>query len=75
MDPETMRSLAAAIAIGLGALGPGLALGLIGSKAMEALGRNPEASGQIFVPLILSLAFTEAIGIYALVVALIIKFV
>jgi F-type H+-transporting ATPase subunit c len=75
MDPETMRSLAAAIAIGLGALGPGLGLGLIGSKAMEALGRNPEASGQIFVPLILSLAFTEAIGIYALVVALIIKFV
>jgi F-type H+-transporting ATPase subunit c len=75
MDPETMRSLAAAIAIGLGALGPGLGLGMIGSKAMEALGRNPEAGGQIFVPMILSLAFTEAIGIYALVVALIIKFV
>ena len=69
------KSLAAALAIGLGALGPGLGLGLIGSKAMEALGRNPEASDQIFVPLILSLAFTEAIGIYALVVALIIKFV
>jgi F-type H+-transporting ATPase subunit c len=75
MDPETMRSLAAGIAIGLGALGPGIGLGLIGKGAMEALGRNPEASGQIFVPLILSLAFTEAIGIYALVVALIIKFV
>jgi len=75
MDPETMRSLAAAIAIGLGALGPGLGLGFIGAKAMEALGRNPEASDEIFVPLILSLAFTEAIGIYALVVALIIKFV
>ncbi|HFD40253.1 MAG TPA: ATP synthase F0 subunit C [Anaerolineae bacterium] len=75
MNAETMRLLAAAIAIGLGALGPGLGLGMIGSKAMEALGRNPEASGEIFVPLILSLAFTEAIGIYALVVALIIKFV
>lgn len=75
MDPETMKSLAAALAIGLGSLGPGLGLGMIGSKAMEALGRNPEASGQIFVPMILSLAFTEAIGIYALVVALIIKFV
>jgi F-type H+-transporting ATPase subunit c len=75
MDPETARSLAAALAIGLGALGPALGLGLIGSRAMEALGRNPEASDQIFVPLILSLAFTEAIGIYALVVALIIKFV
>jgi len=70
-----MRLLASAIAIGLGALGPGLGLGMIGSKAMEALGRNPEASDKIFVPLILGLAFTEAIGIYALVVALIIKFV
>jgi F-type H+-transporting ATPase subunit c len=75
MDPESMRFLATAVAIGLGALGPGLGLGFIGAKAMEALGRNPEASDQIFVPLILSLAFTEAIGIYALVVALIIKFV
>jgi len=70
-----MRLLASAIAIGLGALGPGLGLGMIGSKAMEALGRNPEAREAIFVPLILGLAFTEAIGIYALVVALIIKFV
>lgn len=75
MEPTIVKSLAAAIAIALGSLGPGLGLGMIGSKAMEALGRNPEASGQIFVPLILSLAFTEAIGIYALVVALIIKFV
>lgn len=75
MDPETARQIAAAIAIAIGALGPGLGLGMIGSKAMEALGRNPEASDQIFVPLILSLAFTEAIGIYALVTALIIKFV
>ena len=75
MDSETMRFLATAIAIAIGAIGPGLGLGMIGSKAMEALGRNPEASDQIFVPLILSLAFTEAIGIYALVVALMIKFV
>jgi F-type H+-transporting ATPase subunit c len=75
MDVETMRLLASALAIGIGAIGPALGLGMIGSKAMEALGRNPEASDRIFVPLILSLAFTEAIGIYALVVALIIKFV
>lgn len=75
MDPESMRFLATALAIALGSLGPGLGLGMIGSKAMEALGRNPEAGDAIFVPLILSLAFTEAIGIYALVVALIIKFV
>ena len=75
MDPESMRFLAAAIAIGFGALGPGLGLGIIGGKAMEALGRNPDASDQIFVPMILGLAFTEAVAIYALVVALIIKFV
>jgi F-type H+-transporting ATPase subunit c len=75
MDAETMKSLAAALAIGLGALGPGLGLGIIGGKAMEALGRNPEASDQIFVPMILGLAFTEAVAIYALVVALIVKFV
>ena len=75
MDADTARLLASAFAIGIGAIGPALGLGMIGSKAMEALGRNPEAAGQIFVPLILSLAFTEAIGIYALVVALIIKFV
>ena len=75
MDPEVAKSLAAAFAIAVGAIGPGLGLGMIGSKAMEALGRNPEASDSLFVPFILSLAFTEAIGIYALVVALIIKFV
>jgi F-type H+-transporting ATPase subunit c len=75
MDTESARLFASALAIGLGALGPGLGLGMIGSKAMEALGRNPEARDAIFVPLILGLAFTEAIGIYALVVALIIKFV
>ncbi len=50
MDPETMRLLASAIAIGLGALGPGLGLGMIGSKAMEALGRNPEASDRSLCP-------------------------
>lgn len=75
MDAETIKTLAAALAIGLGALGPGLGLGMIGGKAMEALGRNPEASDQIFVPMILGLAFTEAVAIYALVVALIVKFV
>ncbi len=75
MNAESIRLLASAIAIGIGAIGPALGLGMIGSKAMEALGRNPEAADKIFVPFILSLAFTEAIGIYALVVALIIKFV
>jgi F-type H+-transporting ATPase subunit c len=70
-----LRDLAAALAIGLGALGPGIAVGLIGKGAMEAIGRNPEAGNQITTTLILGIAFAEAIAIYALVIALIIKFV
>ena len=58
----------------VGAIGPGIGLGIGFSKAMEALGRNPEASGAIFVPYILGLALTEAIGIYCLVVSLILIF-
>ncbi len=63
------------LAIGLGAIGPGIAVGLIGKGAMEAIGRNPEASNQITTTLILAIAFAEAVAIYALVIALIIKFV
>ena len=47
----------------------------LASKAMEALGRNPEAGDQIRQNMILAIAFAEAIAIYALVVAVIIKFV
>ena len=65
--------LAKAIAIGLGSIGPALAIGMIGSKAMEAIGRNPEASGKVFVPMLLAAAFAEAIAIYALVIAFSIK--
>jgi F-type H+-transporting ATPase subunit c len=75
MDKEAMRFLASALAIGLGALGPGLGIGLLAGRAMDALGRNPEARDALFVPMIIGIAFTEAIAIYALVVALIIKFV
>jgi F-type H+-transporting ATPase subunit c len=66
-------NLAAGLAM-IGAIGPGIGLGIGFSKAMEALGRNPEASGAIFVPYILGLALTEAIGIYCLVVSLILIF-
>lgn len=70
-----MRLLAAAIAIGVGAIGPGIAIGMIGSKGAEAIGRNPEAAPKIQAAMILAIAFAEAIAIYALVIALIIKFV
>ncbi|MBI4256605.1 ATP synthase F0 subunit C [Candidatus Uhrbacteria bacterium] len=69
MDAETLIPLAKAIAIGVGALGPGIGVGLIGGKAVEAIGRNPEAAGKVFVPMLLCLAFAEAIAIYALVVS------
>ncbi|MEO8637624.1 MAG: ATP synthase F0 subunit C [Candidatus Taylorbacteria bacterium] len=64
-----LDSLAKALAIGLGALGPGIGIGLIGAKAMESIGRNPEATGKILVPMLIASAFAEAIAIYALVIA------
>ena len=67
--------LAKALAIGIGSIAPALAIGMIGAKAMEAIGRNPEAAPKIQTSMILAIAFAEAIAIYALVVALIIKFV
>ena len=67
--------LAAAIAIGLGAIGPGIGVGLLAGPALGAMGRNPEAAGIIRANMIIAIAFTEAIAIYALVVALIIYFV
>lgn len=75
MDLQTAKQFAAAMAIGLGAIGPALGIGLLGAKAMEAIGRNPEASGEVRNNMILAIVFAEAIAIYALVVALIIKFV
>lgn len=75
MELETTKLLATAGTIGLGAMFPALSIGWIGSKAVEAIGRNPEAAGKIQASMILALAFAEAIAIYALVIALIIKFV
>ncbi len=75
MDPETARLIGMAIAAGLGVLGPGIGIGLIGGRAMDAIGRNPDASDKVVSNMILAIVFTEALGILALVVAFIIKFV
>jgi F-type H+-transporting ATPase subunit c len=72
---DSSKFIAAGIAMGLGSLGPAIGIGLLGGKAMEALGRNPEAAGAIQTNMILAIAFAEAIGIYALVVAILIGFV
>lgn len=55
--------------IAIGAIGPAIAIGMIGAKAMESIGRNPESAGKILVPMLLSAAFAEAIAIYALIIA------
>ena len=75
MEAETMKMLAVGLASGLGFLGPGLGLGLIGFGAMQALGRNPEARGPILTNMILIGALAEAIGIYALITAIILAIV
>ena len=74
MEVDIYRSLAAGLAIGLGAIGPGIGEGLIAARALEAIGRNPEASGKITPIMFVAMAITESTGIYALVVALIILF-
>ncbi len=64
-----LAPLAKSLAIGLPAIGAGIGVGMIGSKAMEAIGRNPEAAGKILVPMLLASAFAEAVAIYGLVIA------
>ncbi|HEX9897255.1 MAG TPA: ATP synthase F0 subunit C [Dehalococcoidales bacterium] len=75
MDAETMRLLAAGISMGVGAIGPGIGIGILGMGAMNALGRNPEARGAILTNMMIAIAMAEAVAIYALVVAIILIFV
>ena len=71
MDPETAVSLAKAFTIAIGGAMPAWAIGKTASKAMESIGRNPESADKIFVPMLLGMAFAEAIAIYSLVVTFI----
>lgn len=75
MDAESITALAAAGTIAIGAVAPSIAIGIIGAKGLEAIGRNPEAAGKVQTSMILAIAFAEAVAIYALVVALVVKFV
>lgn len=70
-----MENLTVGLTIALGGVGPAIAIGVIVGKALEAIGRNPEAASKIQTNMILGVAFAEAIAIYSLVVALILKFV
>ncbi len=68
MDLEVWRVIAKSITMAIGGIGPAIAIGMIVSKAMEAIGRNPESGDKLFVPMLLGAAFAEAIAIYSLVV-------
>ncbi len=71
MTPEMMETLVKGLTIAIGGMFPALAVGKIGAKAMESIGRNPEATEKLFVPMLLGMAFAEAIAIYALVITFI----
>jgi F-type H+-transporting ATPase subunit c len=69
-----MRLVAAAIAIGFGTIGPGIGVGLVVNAALQAIGRNPDAAGQVTVNMFLGIAFAEGLGIFALLISLLIGF-
>ncbi|OGM21422.1 ATP synthase F0 subunit C [Candidatus Woesebacteria bacterium RIFCSPLOWO2_01_FULL_37_19] len=75
MEVEQAKMFATALVMAVGTIAPALGIAILAGKALEAIGRNPEATSKIQTNMILAIAFTEAIAIYALVVALIIKFV
>ena len=75
IEAEAAKLLGAGLAAGLGMLGPGIGIGILGAGALNAIGRNPEARGPILTNMILAIAFAEALGIYALIVAVILALV
>lgn len=74
MDAETIKILSMALAVGLGVIGPGVGIGIIVGKALEAIGRNPDAYGKIQTVMFIGIAFAEALAIFALVIGFIVKF-
>lgn len=74
MSADSVKAIAMALAAAVGVFGPAIGIGLLVSKALEAIGRNPEASSKIQSTMILGIVFVEALAIFALVVAFIIKF-
>lgn len=74
MDIDIAKLFATAFVIGVGVIGPALAVGRIGASAADAIGRNPEATSKIRTNMILAIAFAEAMAIFALLIGLIIKF-
>lgn len=74
MDNEGMRMLATGLAIGLGAIGPGIGIGILVGGALQGIARNPEAEGTIRTNMFLGIVFAESLTIFALVIAFMIGF-
>ena len=74
LNADALKAIGMGLAAGLGVVGPGVGIGILVSKALEAIGRNPEASGKIQATMFIGIAFVEALAIFALVVAFLIKF-
>jgi len=75
MDVDAARLIAGALAIGLGAIGPGIGIGIVASGALNSIARNPDVSGDIVTNMFIGMAFAEALAIFGLVISLIILFV
>jgi F-type H+-transporting ATPase subunit c len=69
LDRDKWLGIAAALAIGLSALGGAIGQGRAAGSALEGIARNPQASGKIFVPMIVGLALIESLVIYGLLIA------
>lgn len=74
MSADSIKAIGMGLAAGIGVLGPGIGIGILVSRALEAIGRNPEAAGKITPTMFIGIAFVEALAIFALVVAFLIKF-
>jgi F-type H+-transporting ATPase subunit c len=75
MDAQSAKLLAAGISMGVGSIGPALGLGMLISKALESIARQPEVAGEIRTNMFIGIGVTEAVALYAFVVALILIFV
>ncbi len=75
MDVVSFKVIAAAFCMGIGSIAPAIAEGMVASKAMEAIGRNPSVKDAIIPNMVVAMAICESTGIYALVISLIILFV
>lgn len=74
LSADALKTIGMGLAVGFGMFGPGIGIGILVSKALEAIGRNPEAAGKVQATMFIGVAFTEALAIFALVVAFLIKF-